>query len=168
MAHEVAHIVRYLSPTSQSDLHRLVAEAGGYYDYWATGSRATLRELLVNEGLATHASMAVAPGFIPASYFGYAKRQYNRLRELEAFLRRSVEPDLDRAALGPPTTLSERRDEPWRAPGPGQGAAGAVGILPGPPDVRGAGSRTGTACSPSGRRRGVPTAEEITRGIQTA
>ena len=44
--------------------------------------------------------MAVSPGFIPANYFGYPKRQYNRLRELEAFLRRAVEPDLDRAALG--------------------------------------------------------------------
>ena len=48
VAHECAHIVRYLSPASQSDLRRLVADAAGYYDYWATGSRATLRELLVN------------------------------------------------------------------------------------------------------------------------
>ena len=45
IAHEVAHTVRYTSPTSRSDLKRLVAEAGGSYDYWETGSRATLRDL---------------------------------------------------------------------------------------------------------------------------
>jgi hypothetical protein len=65
-----------------------------------TGSRATLRELLVNEGVAVHASQLVAPGFVAANYFGYPKRQYNRLRELDSFLRRSAEPDLERAGLG--------------------------------------------------------------------
>jgi len=100
IAHEVAHCVRYTSPDSESELHRLVAEQGGYYDYWATGSRATLRELLVNEGLAIHASQAVAPGFAPADYFGYPRRQYSRMRELEAFLRRAVRDELDEAGLG--------------------------------------------------------------------
>ncbi len=41
MAHELAHTVRYTSASSASDLRRLVAEGGGYYDYWTTGSRAT-------------------------------------------------------------------------------------------------------------------------------
>jgi hypothetical protein len=100
IAHELAHAVRYTSPISQSEMHRLVSDMGGYYDYWQTGSRATLRELLINEGLAVHASRAVAPGFDAADYFGYPRRQYHRLRELEAFLRRAVEPDLDRSALG--------------------------------------------------------------------
>jgi hypothetical protein len=100
LAHELAHTVRYTSPASQSELYRLVADAGGYYDYWQTGSRTPLRELLLNEGLAVHAARAVAPGFDAADYFGYPRRQYHRLRELEAFLRRAVEPDLDRAALG--------------------------------------------------------------------
>jgi uncharacterized protein YjaZ len=81
-------------------LRRLVAEAGGTYDYWSTGSRATLRELLVNEGLAVHAAQAVAPGFDSADYFGYPRRQYHRLREMEAFLRRVVEPDLEQSGLG--------------------------------------------------------------------
>ncbi|HEU4697740.1 MAG TPA: DUF2268 domain-containing putative Zn-dependent protease [Gemmatimonadales bacterium] len=100
VAHELAHTVRYTSGESQSDLRRLVAEHAGYYDYWATGSRASLRELLLNEGLAVHAAMAVAPGHDPADYFGYPRRQYHRLREMESFLRRVVEPDLDSAGLG--------------------------------------------------------------------
>jgi hypothetical protein len=100
IAHELAHTVRYTSPTSASDMRRLVAESGGYYDYWSTGSRATLRELLVNEGLAVHAAQAVAPGFDAADYFGYPRRQYHRLREMESFLRRAIEPDLERSGLG--------------------------------------------------------------------
>src|SRR3989442_9136727 len=62
VAHETAHAVRYTSPTSRADLRRLVADRRGHYDYWDTGSRATLRELLVNEGAAGAASQAVAPG----------------------------------------------------------------------------------------------------------
>jgi Predicted Zn-dependent protease (DUF2268) len=100
IAHELAHTVRYTSPLSASDMRRLVSENGGNYDYWATGSRATLRELLVNEGLAVHAAQSVAPGFDAADYFGYPRRQYHRLREMESFLRRVAEPDLDRAGLG--------------------------------------------------------------------
>jgi hypothetical protein len=100
IAHELAHTVRYTSPASASDMRRLVNDNGGYYDYWATGSRATLRELLVNEGLAVHAAQAVAPGFDAADYFGYPRRQYHRLREMESFLRRAVEPDLERSGLG--------------------------------------------------------------------
>jgi hypothetical protein len=100
IGHELAHTVRYTSPASASDMHRLVHDQGGYYDYWATGSRASLRELLVNEGLAVHAAQAVSPGFDAADYFGYPRRQYHRLREMEAFLRRVVEPDLDRCGLG--------------------------------------------------------------------
>ena len=97
IAHEVAHAVRYTSPTSHADLRRLVA---GQYDYWETGSRATLRELLVNEGVAVAAARAVAPGFEPWEYFGYTRRQYRRLRELDGYLRRAVAPELDTAGLG--------------------------------------------------------------------
>ena len=100
IAHEIAHCVRYTSPSSESELRRLVQEQGGYYDYWATGSRATIRELLVNEGVAVHASQAVAPGFAPPDYFGYPRRQYGRMRELESFLRRSVRDDLDQSGIG--------------------------------------------------------------------
>lgn len=100
VAHEVAHGVRYTSPTSQSEIRRLIDANGGYYDFWQIGSRASLRELLVNEGLAVHAAQAVAPGFAPADYFGYPRRQYTRLRELEAFLRRAVRPELDASGIG--------------------------------------------------------------------
>jgi hypothetical protein len=100
IAHATAHAVRYTSPSSHADLKRLVAELGGRYDYWETGSRATLRELLVNEGAAVAAAQAVAPGFEPWEYFGYTRRQYRRLRELDAFLRRVVAPVLDATGLG--------------------------------------------------------------------
>jgi hypothetical protein len=100
VAHEIAHAVRYTAPTSRSELKRLVADAGGEYDYWETGSRATLRELLVNEGVAVHAARAAAPGMADEEYFGFTRRQYRRMRELESFLFRAVEPDLDRRGLG--------------------------------------------------------------------
>jgi len=100
IAHEVAHVVRYTSPTSRADMRRLVADLGSYYDCWETGSRATLRELLVNEGVAVAAAQAVAPGFDPWEYCGYTRRQYRRLRELDAFLRRAVTPDLAATGLG--------------------------------------------------------------------
>jgi hypothetical protein len=100
IAHEIAHAVRYTSPTSRSELRRLVAEGSGTYDYWTTGSRATLRELLVNEGLAVAASQAVAPGFEPWEYLGYGRRQYRRIRELDAFLLRAATPELNRRGLG--------------------------------------------------------------------
>jgi predicted Zn-dependent protease DUF2268 len=100
IAHEVAHAVRYTSPTSRAELRRFVAELRGYYDYWDTGSRATLRELLVNEGCAVAAAQAVAPGFEPWEYFGYSRRQYRRIREQDAFLRRAAAGDLESSGLG--------------------------------------------------------------------
>lgn len=100
IAHEVAHAVRYTSPTSKAELKRLVEEGDGIYDYWTTGSRASLRELLINEGIAVAASQATAPGFEPWEYFGYTRRQYRRIRELDAFLRRSAAADLNRRGLG--------------------------------------------------------------------
>src|SRR5437867_2664775 len=100
IAHEVAHALRYTSPSSRAALRRLVDELGGYYDGWELGSRATLRELVVNEGVAIAASQAIAPGFDPWEYFGYNRRQYRRLRELDAFLRRASANDLDATGLG--------------------------------------------------------------------
>jgi len=100
IAHEVAHALRYTAPSSRAAMRRLVGELGGYYDGWEMGSRATVRELVVNEGVAIAASQAVAPGFDPWEYFGYNRRQYRRLRELDAFLRRAAVTDLDSTGLG--------------------------------------------------------------------
>ena len=100
LAHEIAHTVRYTSAGSRSEIARIVREMNGAYDFWETGSRASLRELLVNEGLAVTASRTVAPHFEPWDYLGYARRQYRRLRQLEAFLMRVVEPELDERGLG--------------------------------------------------------------------
>ncbi len=100
VAHEVAHTVRYTSPTSRAELARAVADADGYYDYWETGSRVSLRELLVNEGLAVAGSELIAPGFEPWDYLGYSRRQYRRLRELDAFLHRAIAAELDQTGLG--------------------------------------------------------------------
>jgi hypothetical protein len=100
LAHEIAHTVRYLSPKSESGMRKVIAEMGGYYDYWETGSRASFRELMVNEGLAVAAARKVAPGFEPWDYLGYGRRQYRRLRELEAFLTRHLYSELDNCGLG--------------------------------------------------------------------
>jgi len=100
LAHEIAHAVRYTSPTSRSELRELVTEAGGDYSYWETGRHAPLRELLVNEGLAVHTAMAVSPGHAAWEYFGYGRRQYARMRELEPVLARAMAPELDHAGLG--------------------------------------------------------------------
>lgn len=100
IAHELAHTVRYTSLTSTSELAQVIAAERGHYDVWETARRVSLRELLVNEGLAVHASRIVAPDHDLADYFGYPKRQLNRLRELEAFLRRAASHDLDRSGLG--------------------------------------------------------------------
>ncbi|GAC1650915.1 MAG: hypothetical protein NVS4B3_10480 [Gemmatimonadaceae bacterium] len=100
LAHEIAHAVRYTSPGSRSELRRLIGEASGYYSYWDTGRHATLRELIVNEGLAVQAAQAVSPGHAPWEYFGFGRRQYARVRELEAIAARAVGEDLDRTGLG--------------------------------------------------------------------
>jgi hypothetical protein len=100
LAHEIAHAVRYTSPGSRSEMRALVEEAGGYYSYWETGRQATLRELLVNEGLAVQVSQAISPGHAAWEYFGYGRRQYARVRELENVVARAVAADLDSTALG--------------------------------------------------------------------
>jgi hypothetical protein len=100
LAHEIAHCVRYTSPSSRSQMKTLVDDANGYYSYWETGRRATLRELLVNEGLAVETARAISPGHAEWEYFGFARRQYARVREMEPLLVRAIADDLDRTGLG--------------------------------------------------------------------
>lgn len=100
LGHEYAHAVRYTSPTSRSEMRALVAEAGGCYSYWETGRRASLRELLMNEGLAVQVSQAVSPGHAAWEYYGYARRQFARVRELEQVTMRALAGELDHSGLG--------------------------------------------------------------------
>ena len=81
-------------------MRRVIATAGGFYSYWDSGRHATLREHLVNEGLAVHASRQISPGHAPWEYYGFQRRQFARVRELESVLTRAVADDLDRAGLG--------------------------------------------------------------------
>jgi hypothetical protein len=101
LSHEIAHAVRYTAPTSRSEMAALIqGDGGGDYSYWETGRHATLRELLINEGLAVHVSRAISPGHAAWEYFGYGRRQYARVRELEAVIQRAAGADLDRRGLG--------------------------------------------------------------------
>ena len=100
LGHEITHGLRYTSPTSRSEIRHVIGEAGGYYSYWETGRQVRLRELLVNEGLAIHVSRAISPGHAAWEYFGYGRRHYARVREMEPVLMRAVTEDLDRAGLG--------------------------------------------------------------------
>lgn len=100
LSHELAHVVRYTSPTSRSEMRELIVEDGDNYSFWNTGRRATLRELLVNEGVAVHVSRAVSPSHAAWEYFGYERKQYARLRELEPIVARAVMAQLDQSGLG--------------------------------------------------------------------
>jgi hypothetical protein len=100
LAHEIAHGVRYTSPTSRSEVKALIDANNGYYSYWETGRHVRLRELMMNEGIAVHASRAISPGHAAWEYFGYDRRDYTRVRELEAVLSKVTGPDLDRSGLG--------------------------------------------------------------------
>lgn len=100
LAHEYTHAVRYTSPTSRSEMRDAVAESNGYYSYWDTGRRVTLREHLVNEGLAVNASRAVSPGHAAWEYFGYQRKQFSRIRELEPVIRQAAMTEIDGKGLG--------------------------------------------------------------------
>lgn len=100
LAHEIAHCLRYTSPSSRSEMKALIDDVNGYYSYWDTGRRASLRELVLNEGLAVETARAVSPGHAEWEYFGYARRQYARVREMEPILIRAIADDLDRTGLG--------------------------------------------------------------------
>jgi hypothetical protein len=100
LSHEIAHAVRYTSPTSRSEMASLVRDADGTYSYWETGRHASLKELVINEGLAVHMSRALAPGHAAWEYFGYGRRQYARVRELESIIARTADADLESRGLG--------------------------------------------------------------------
>ncbi|HVF40177.1 MAG TPA: hypothetical protein VM939_09775 [Gemmatimonadaceae bacterium] len=100
LSHEITHGVRYTSPASRSEMRSIIDEMGGYYSYWETGKRATLRELLINEGLAVQVSRLVSPGHAAWEYYGYDRREYARIREMGPVVARSLIGNFDKAGLG--------------------------------------------------------------------
>jgi hypothetical protein len=100
LSHEIAHGVRYTSPTSRSEMKAIVEEMDGYYSYWETGKRATLRELLINEGTAVQVSRMISPGHASWEYYGYDRREYARIREMGPVVARSLIGNFDKAGLG--------------------------------------------------------------------
>src|SRR3954469_849784 len=100
LAHEYAHAVRYTSPTSRSEMRTAIEAADGFYSYWTTGRDVTLREHVVNEGIAVNVSRAVSPGHAAWEYFGYGRKQYTRVRELETVARQAIAGELDSRGLG--------------------------------------------------------------------
>ncbi|MGI9043213.1 MAG: hypothetical protein ACR2GK_03700 [Gemmatimonadaceae bacterium] len=100
LSHEIAHAVRYTSPTSRSEIKPIIDESDGYYSYWETGKRATLRELLINEGIAVQVSRLISPGHASWEYYGYDRREYARIREMGPVVARSLLGNFDKAGLG--------------------------------------------------------------------
>jgi hypothetical protein len=99
LAHEIAHAVRYTSPESQSEMRQVISDMGGYYSYWDTGKRVSLRELLVNEGIAVHVARVISPGHAAWEYFGMIDAN-TPVREMEPIVTRSLIGNLDSAGLG--------------------------------------------------------------------
>jgi hypothetical protein len=100
LAHEMTHAVRYTSPTSRAQIRQAIEESGGQYSFWETARRCSLRELLVNEGLAVRISEEVSPGHAAWEYFGYERRQYARIREMEPIISGLVSEELDASGIG--------------------------------------------------------------------
>ncbi|HEX2722253.1 MAG TPA: hypothetical protein VHM24_05000 [Gemmatimonadaceae bacterium] len=100
LSHEIAHGVRYTSPTSRSEMRPIIEENNGYYSYWETGKRATLRELLINEGIAVQVSRMISPGHASWEYYGYDRREYARIREMGPVVARSLMGSFEKSGLG--------------------------------------------------------------------
>jgi hypothetical protein len=100
LSHEMTHGVRYTSPSSRSEMKPIIDEMGGYYSYWETGKRATLRELLNNEGIAVQVSRLISPGHASWEYYGYDRREYARIREMGPVVARSLIGNFEKSGLG--------------------------------------------------------------------
>ncbi|MEO8192300.1 MAG: hypothetical protein ABI681_00520 [Gemmatimonadales bacterium] len=100
LSHEISHGVRYTSPGSRSEMKTHIQEANGFYSYWETGKRTTLRELLINEGIAVQVSRMISPGHASWEYYGYDRREYARIREMGPVVARSLIGNFDKTGLG--------------------------------------------------------------------
>ncbi|MBA3403346.1 MAG: hypothetical protein H0U13_01480, partial [Gemmatimonadaceae bacterium] len=100
LSHEIAHGVRYTSPESRSEIRTIINEMDGHYSYWETGKRASLRELLINEGIAVQVSRMISPGHAAWEYYGYDRREYARIREMGPVVARSLIGNFEKSGLG--------------------------------------------------------------------
>lgn len=100
LSHEIAHGVRYTSPGSRSEMRAIIEENNGYYSYWETGKRTSLRELLINEGIAVQVSRMISPGHASWEYYGYDRREYARIREMGPVVARSLIGSFEKTGLG--------------------------------------------------------------------
>ncbi|MEO8575049.1 MAG: hypothetical protein ABI556_00045 [Gemmatimonadales bacterium] len=100
LSHEIAHGVRYTSPASRSEMRTIIDENNGYYSYWETGKRTSLRELLINEGIAVQVSRMISPGHASWEYYGYDRREYARIREMGPVVARSLIGSFEKTGLG--------------------------------------------------------------------
>ena len=100
LSHEIAHGVRYTSPGSRSEMRTVIEENSGYYSYWETGKRVSLRELLINEGIAVQVSRMISPGHASWEYYGYDRREYARIREMGPVVARSLMGSFEKTGLG--------------------------------------------------------------------
>jgi hypothetical protein len=100
LSHEIAHGVRYTSPGSRSEMKTIIDEMNGNYSYWETGKRTTLRELLINEGIAVQVSRMISPGHASWEYYGYDRREYARIREMGPVVARSLIGNFEKSGLG--------------------------------------------------------------------
>lgn len=100
LSHEISHGVRYTSPSSRSEMKPIITENDGYYSYWETGKRATLRELLINEGIAVQVSRLISPGHAAWEYYGYDRKEYAQIREMGPVVARSLIGNFDKTGLG--------------------------------------------------------------------
>lgn len=109
LAAGVAKALRLTSRTSRSPLAAIVSRLPGATIGSDLARSVPLVELLLLEGVAVHAASIVAPEVPPERLLPCSRRQWQRLREMDATLWRVVETDLDRGGLG----LWHR----WLAPG---------------------------------------------------
>ena len=96
---------------ARSEMKTIIDEMDGYYSYWETGKRATLRELLINEGIAVQVSRMISPGHAAWEYYGYDRREYARIREMGPVVARSLIGNFEKSGSWPATQVPVGRNE---------------------------------------------------------
>ena len=85
-------------PAERERMRRLVADLGGYYDYWATGSRVTLRSCWSTRGWRCNAAQAMRAGLRCGRLLRLSPAAVSSPPEGDGGIPpRAVEPDLERS-----------------------------------------------------------------------